>query len=44
MKKNTISKLNKAKNKGVNRRDFREALEKIPLVGVRGPETALIDQ
>ena len=24
--------------------EFREALEKIPLVGVRGPETALIDQ
>lgn len=25
-------------------KEFREALEKIPLVGVRGPETALIDQ
>lgn len=25
-------------------KDFRESLEKIPLVGVRGPETALIDQ
>jgi aryl-alcohol dehydrogenase-like predicted oxidoreductase len=25
-------------------KEFRTALEKIPLVGVRGPETALIDQ
>ncbi len=25
-------------------KEFREALEKLPLVGVRGPETALIDQ
>ncbi|MBT8308669.1 MAG: aldo/keto reductase [Maribacter sp.] len=25
-------------------KEFREALEKLPLVGVRGPETALVDQ